>query len=99
MVHRRNIYGIVIWCFLFDQCPDMRECYRVLRRSAGRKARARKGGERGCGIRIPVWFASRDCQGRTGLTGRCGGVFRASLRASRGVCELDVCQIGTSRIG
>ncbi|PRG16096.1 hypothetical protein C6Q17_04000 [Burkholderia contaminans] len=44
MVHRRNIYGIVIWCFLFDQCPDMRECYRVLRRSAGPKARARKGG-------------------------------------------------------
>ncbi|PRD90459.1 hypothetical protein C6P88_21720 [Burkholderia contaminans] len=47
MVHRRNIYGIVIWCFLFDQCPDMKECYRVLSRSAGRKTRARKGGQTG----------------------------------------------------
>ncbi|THJ57068.1 hypothetical protein E9536_01745 [Burkholderia sp. LS-044] len=47
MVHRRNIYGIVICCFLFDQCPDMSECYRVLQRSADRKARARKGGRTG----------------------------------------------------
>ena len=96
LVHRRNIYGIVIWCFLFDQCPDMRECYRVLRRSAGQRVRERAA-RRGGGIRIPVWFASRDCQ--DGRASQAGAAVLFALPAARARACLTCVRSGQAASG